>query len=216
MLSLIDGGLSGRFQGIIQMPYHTEPLPQIHLASDNAFAHPPLLPELVHLNDSALSVMTDLTTVKPATIRPGENIRDAEIAMKTAGVRMLFVVNTEMQTLGIVSLADLIGEKPIQVAQERKIHRDEVLVGAVMLPQSAILAIPYESLQHAKVGHIVDILHVNRRQHALVVECPPDESQQIIRGIFSSSQIGRQLGYDIMNDLGYARSLAELQRDLKS
>ena len=68
----------------------------------------------------------------------------------------------------------------------------------------------------AEVGHIVATLKAAGRQHALVAESGPDGTAQTVRGIFSLSQIARQLGvtiaYDggrthVCRDRGRARSL---------
>ncbi|MFZ3174169.1 MAG: CBS domain-containing protein, partial [Thiobacillus sp.] len=47
---------------------------------------------------------------------------------------------------------------------------------------------------HAHVGDIVETLKHSGRQHALVVEDEPLTEKPTIRGIFSASQIARQLG----------------------
>ena len=46
----------------------------------------------------------------------------------------------------------------------------------------------------ARVGDVVETLKSSGRQHALVVEHNSASSRQMVRGIFSASQISRQLG----------------------
>lgn len=46
----------------------------------------------------------------------------------------------------------------------------------------------------AHVGHVVATLQRARRQHAMVVEPNEGDSCQAVRGLFSTSQIARQLG----------------------
>ena len=49
----------------------------------------------------------------------------------------------------------------------------------------------------AKVGDIVATLKALKRQHAMVGERDPISGQVRIRGVFSATQIGRQLGMAI-------------------
>lgn len=49
----------------------------------------------------------------------------------------------------------------------------------------------------ARVGDIIATLRQVNRQHALVIDSDSGVGQQAVRGIFSLSQIGLQLGLDI-------------------
>jgi len=53
-----------------------------------------------------------------------------------------------------------------------------------------------------------------RRQHALVVEVDEKTNEQRICGMFSTSQISKQLGYDVTRDTSAADSLAEISHEL--
>ncbi len=64
----------------------------------------------------------------------------------------------------------------------------------------------------AKVGQIVASLQRMSRHHALVAEMLPDGGERIA-GIFSTSEIARQLGHPVPIP-GYATSFAELERAL--
>ena len=52
-------------------------------------------------------------------------------------------------------------------------------------------------VSHARVGDIVETLKHDKRQHALVVDDQGVNNENTIRGIFSLTQIARQLGIDI-------------------
>ncbi len=189
-------------------------LPRVHLLANNFYSQANDLPELVRCDDAAMRVMTDLRKLRAITILSTDTIEAAATEMNACEVHMLLVRNDEHQIKGIITSEDLIGEKPIKIAQERKIHHDKVLVGMVMTPQDDMLALDIESLAHAKVGDIVETLHEMRKHHAIVVEYSAEKEQHIVCGLFSATQISRQLGKDITSVLGKAHDLAQLLQDL--
>jgi hypothetical protein len=50
---------------------------------------------------------------------------------------------------------------------------------------------------NARVGDIIATLRQAGRQHAMVVDADPETGKPAVRGLFSLSQIGSQLGLDI-------------------
>jgi len=170
------------------------------------------LPELVRLEDPALTVMTDFALVTARTIAPLENIEAARARMINAGVRLLLVVDEQEHILGLITATDLTGEKPMQILQTQGIRHSDVLVKDIMTPREKLDVICMDDLKGAKVGNVVATLIAQGRQHALVVERQADLSQ-ILRGMFSASQIGRQLGTPI-HTLPVARTFAEIGTQL--
>ena len=63
----------------------------------------------------ALSVMTDLTTVRAATVAPATPLAQAEQSMIHQGVRLLFVVSSMPSVDGIITATDLHGERPMRL-----------------------------------------------------------------------------------------------------
>ncbi|NTV94031.1 MAG: CBS domain-containing protein [Thiobacillus sp.] len=152
--------------------------------------------ESVTMDQPALSVMTDFAVVTAQTIPPLESIEHARAKMIHHGVRMLLVADDQNQILGLITASDLTSERPMQVIQTQGIRHADVLVKDIMTPRERLEVICIDDLQVAKVGDVVATLQGKGRQHALVVERQPDRSQ-ILRGMFSTSQIGRQLGMPI-------------------
>src|SRR5258708_40177702 len=71
----------------------------------------------VTLESPALEVMTDLTRVSPATIRPQAPLGGANQFMITRGVRLLLVVDEERETVpGLTTAAESLGDRPLPVA----------------------------------------------------------------------------------------------------
>ena len=163
----------------------------------------------VQIDSPAALVMTDLARVPPACIGTSASVAEANRAMLYRGVRLLFVTDSEQQLLGIVTANDVLGERPVLAARERSMRREELRVADIMTPLDSLQALPMPDVLRAEVGHIVATLKHAGRQHAIVVE-PDGTGRQQVRGIFSLSQIARQLGVTISTS-EVARNFAEIE-----
>lgn len=164
--------------------------------------------ERVRVDSPALDVMTDLRHVPAATIAAYTSLRDADHAMRLRGVRLLLVVDTQRHVEGVITAADLLGERPVRVAQERGGRIDELSVANVMTPLTSMEAVFLSDVARAEVGHVMATLRRSGRQHALVLERGAD-GQDMIRGIFSATQIARQVGVSL-ESAEIARNFAEI------
>ncbi|OYY94515.1 MAG: hypothetical protein B7Y41_06685 [Hydrogenophilales bacterium 28-61-23] len=156
--------------------------------------------------------MTDFTIVTAYTIFPLETIEAARAKMIHRGVRMLLVVDDQNHILGLITSTDLSSERPMQVVRTQGIRHSDVMVKDVMTPREKLQVLCMNELEKACVGDIVATLSAHGRQHALAVERAQDNSQ-IIRGMFSITQISRQLGTQV-ETAGVAGSFAELGVEL--
>jgi hypothetical protein len=178
----------------------------------------------VSIESPALEVMTDLARVTPATIRPQAPLAGANQFMITRGVRLLLVVDDHENVLGVITASDLLGERPMLVATERGMRRDELSVADIMIPAAQVEVIALADLAGARVGHVLETLRRAGRQHALVVdfdEIPsgrplmPPGRRAMVRGIFSLSQIARQLGVSVATGGEVARTFSEIGAAIK-
>ena len=161
-------------------------------------------------DSSALQVMTDFTRVSPATIRPQAPLAGANRFMITRGVRLLLVVDEEHErVLGVVSAADLLGERPMLAATGRGLRRDELTVADVMTPAAQVEAVALADVEGARVGHVLETLRRAGRQHLLVAD-----AESAVRGVFSLSQIARQLGVSLEPGSEVARTFSEIEAAL--
>jgi CBS domain-containing protein len=142
------------------------------------------------------------------------SIDEALETMKTRGVRLLLVTGENDEIIGIITAKDIQGEKPVKISQESRILHSAITVEAVMTPLASIEVLNMLSVRNAQVGHIVATLHELARQHALVVEVDPETKAQCVRGIFSTSQISKQLGVNAAEVVARASSLAEIGDDI--
>ncbi|ATN85299.1 CBS domain-containing protein [Coxiella burnetii] len=188
-----------------------EPLKTITLASGNVYLRSRQLPELVHLNDPAFMVMTDFSQTPPHVVHPDKPIDDALNEMKIHGVHLLLVQDDNKHIIGVVGSEEILGELPIKISQEKRIKRSQVLVKMVMTPLDQICAFDMHTLEYAKVGNIIITLKSLRTHYALIINNEND-SRQVLRGIFTTSQISRQLHMDISDAIAKAQSISELQK----
>ncbi len=151
------------------------------------------LPPTVTLEDSAVAVMTDFQKVTAFTIDPDVSVDTAARVMSRRSVHLLLVVNVDNHVLGMITSNDLLGEKTLQCINARGVSREEVLVRDIMTPESRLEVISMDDVLHAHVGHVVATLKAKGRQHAAVVD-EDTSGHQILRGLFSCSQLARQLG----------------------
>lgn len=153
-------------------------------------------PKMVNANSPAVEVMTDLKQVPVATIDAETPIETALINMISRGVRSLMVVEGD-SVVGLITARDLQGERPMQVVQGRGLKYGEILVKHIMTKRESIEVLEMSDVLNAKVGHILSTLKHAGRQHALVTDKEPESGRQMIRGIYSLSQIARQMGLPI-------------------
>jgi len=151
----------------------------------------------VRADSPALCVMTDLRQVSAATIGPDVSLSRATQTMISRGVRLLLVVDRDDDVLGVITARDTTGERPIQMVQKQGGKFGDLLVSDLMCPRDDIDLIAIEDVLRARVADVVATLQALKRQHAMVGERDPVTGQTRIRGIFSATQIGRQLGAPI-------------------
>ncbi len=173
------------------------------------------LPDNVNRDSPAVFVMTDLRQQVAYTIEPNATIGQALRHMKSAGVRLLFVVNSDKDVLGLITTTDILGEKPVQFHTEQQQRYEEILVRDIMTPHARLEAMDMNDVLRASVRDIVATLQSSGRRHALVLDRNATDGRPGIRGIFSASQISRQLG-EAIHPAAVATTFAEVEMVLNS
>lgn len=206
----------------MQSPYHV--LPSYKFRPFTSFyRNSQGVPETVRLSSPALDAMTDLRRVKAVTIAPTIPVNAALQKMIYAEVRLLLVTDADDIILGVITARDIMGEKPVNYAAESRVPRESVLVEHIMTPAEHIQVLKISDVLRANIGDIILTLKEAGRQHALVVEAAVSThplathvtgtdvpNREIVRGIFSTSHIGRQLGIEIQ-PTGRVQNFAELE-----
>ena len=187
------------------------PLQQTRISANGCHVLEAFNPPQVTADSAAILAMTDLARVPSATITPEASLLDANQSMMLRGVRLLLVVQDGSRIIGVVTSVDVLGEKPLLVAQRRQARRGELRVADVMVPVEQMEALRIEDVRKASVGQIAATLMADGRAHALVVgQGPSPGERQSLLGIFSATQIARQLGVQIQTH-ETARTFAEIE-----
>ncbi len=193
------------------MPYSA--LPHHTLLPGSGYAQPPQrLPEKVTADSPAIDVMTDFTKVAAITMTPFASLDEAEQRMIASGVRLLLVTDQANSILGVLTANDLLGDRPVKYLQEVGGKRSDIELRDIMTSSDQIQVLYMVDVENAKVGDIIETMKKVGRQHAMVVDLD-EEKNQVVRGLFSTTQIGRQLGVTI-EPTGIAKSFAELEAAL--
>ena len=186
------------------------PLQSIPLKTGSTFVRPvQTLPERVKLNDPAINVMTDLNKVSVVSVRAKTSMDKANAKMIRYGVRLLLVLDDSDQVAGLLTAADVLGEKPMRFLQNMGGTHADIMVRDIMTTQRELEAMKIEEVTQSQVGHIVASLKKSHRQHALVVSEGADGKQSVC-GLFSITQIARQLGAQVQN-FELAHTFAEIE-----
>ena len=156
------------------------------------------LPERVKLSDPAIDVMTDLSKVSVVSVRAKTSMDKANAKMIRYGVRMLLVLDDNEQVAGLLTASDVLGEKPMRFLQNMGGTHADIMVRDIMSTVREIEALKIEDIRNSKVGNIVASLKKVHRQHALVVSETAD-GRQTVCGLFSITQIARQLGAQVQS-----------------
>jgi CBS domain-containing protein len=151
------------------------------------------VPASVSLDSSALDVMTDLKRVAVINVRAKTSMEKANAKMIRYRVRLLLVLDEVDTVVGVVTATDILGEKPLRFIQEMGGTHADILVRDIMTPQRELEVLKSHDVRAAKVGQILATLKQAGRQHVIVVE-EDAGGNQVVCGLFSSTQIMRQLG----------------------
>jgi CBS-domain-containing membrane protein len=164
----------------------------------------------------ALGFMTDFEVVSPISVKPDIPIDTALHKMRDEGIRLLMVTDTDGTIVGKITAMEIQGQKPIEIAQERRVRRDEIRVKDVMTPQAEVRVVNLMTVRNVQIGHVVATLNQLKLQHLLVVEVDSASGAQVVRGVFSRTQISKSLQMDISQIQAPADSLAAMMRDVDS
>jgi len=183
------------------------------LDQNMTFCQPASETQQVTVEDPAIKVMTDLRKTKAITTRPDTLLEDCNQHMIRNNVRLLLVTNEQRIVLGIITARDILGEKPMLHIQKAGGTRNDIQVRDIMTPAASLEALSLQDVEATRIGDIVEDLISKGRHHALVICGSPDQANAMICGIFSATQIGKQIGVPI-EPADIAKTFAELGKVL--
>lgn len=153
---------------------------------------------LVGAESPAIEAMTDFLRVSVVVIGADASVIEANAKMISRGVRLLMVTTPTERVEGLITARDILGEKPMQIAQARGCKRGELLVADLMTPIGNVDTLYLNEVLNARVVDILDALKRLGRQHILVEDFDAATGQPRVRGLFSATHIGRLLGVPVL------------------
>ncbi len=195
------------------MSVEIKTIPLVNIGKNLPCIRPGLDKNPITENSPATEVMTDFTTIRPITVEPFTSADSALDRMKTMGVRLLLITDEHDDIQGIITSYDLQGEKSVKYTEDTGIKHKDITVEMIMTPISGTPAVDLDYVEQSLVRHVISTLKELDRPHILVVENNEKEKIQI-RGLFSSSQIGKVLGKRVYEPLHASHSLAEITKEI--
>ena len=168
---------------------------------------------LIGAESPAIEAMTDFLRVSIVAISADASVLEANARMISRGVRLLMVTAADDRVEGLITARDILGEKPLQIAQTRDCKRDELLVADLMTPVGNVDTLYLNEVLNARVADILDALKHLGRQHILVEDVDAATGQPRVRGVFSATNIGRMLGVPVLG-FELASTFAEIEAAL--
>lgn len=168
---------------------------------------------VIAADSPAIEAMTDFLRVSVVVIAPDASVVEANAQMIARGVRLLMVTGAGDRLEGLITARDILGEKPMQVASARGCKRDELKVAELMTPISHVDTLYLKEVLNARVVDILDALKRLGRQHILVEDVDAATGLPRVRGVFSATNIGRQLGVPVLG-FELASTFAEIEAAL--
>lgn len=196
------------------MPKAYEKIPTTTLLPNSKFAKPVAPPELIHLNDSALSVLIDFAHINASTVSAHDLIMDPLLVEKVSNEHLLFVVDDNEHIIGIITADDIHGEKPYQIIQNNRIKRAEITVNMIMTHFNHVVCLELEQLFESKVSNVIATLIESRQHYALAVEKDPSGKGHLVRGFFWATLISQRLSNEL-SDQSHGLPFIDVQNEFR-
>lgn len=184
-----------------------------HLPLTDVCGLPQLPPpgQTASLTDPAISQMTDLRLSPCVKVDHRDSIPETRHVMQRAGVRMAFVTGIAGELIGLVTVDDLQGERPLQRAMADHIGIDELTIDQVMMPRAEWRVVDAWQIEHSRLGNLAATMREHGLRYLLAAERTSDST--VIRGVFSARRLELALDVDL-GSVPRSRSFAELEAAL--
>jgi CBS domain containing-hemolysin-like protein len=163
------------------------------------------------LDDPAIAVMTDHRIERAPLINADRSLDRAMRQMAEDNCSMLIINDGNEGIAGLVTSADITGEKPIQHSKDTGKKRSELMVRHLMTKVEDIPALTIQDVLDSKIGDILHTLNEIGSEYVLVTMS--ENGNTAIRGVFSARSIARSLKI-FFDPSPAARTFAEFTKAL--
>lgn len=163
------------------------------------------------LEDPAIAVMTDHRIEKAPTTPSDRALDRAMKQMAEENCSMLLISDENDEIEGLITSADISGEKPIQYSKESGKKREDIRVRHLMTRIQDIPALSIQDVLDSKIGDILSTLNEIGSEYVLVTG--KEQGDTAIRGVFSARSIARSLKI-FFDPSPAARTFAEFTKAL--
>jgi len=152
--------------------------------------------KLLFLDSPALSVFRDFKKHKALATKEDTPLQDVKRKLIEGYKDFVLVTNFNNEVTGTIALHYLEGQALQERAYDEGIKVSDMVANDAKLHISGVNTISYDTLESAKIGHILHTL-INSVYHHIVVYDTDEKGNEYIRGYFSLAFIRRELGIDI-------------------
>jgi CBS domain containing-hemolysin-like protein len=154
-----------------------------------------VLPDRGHkdltVDDPAIAAMTDHRLENAPLINADRSLDRALRQMAEMKCSMLLINDGDEGVAGLVTPADISGEKPIQYSKETGKKHAEIKVRHLMTKVENIPALDIKDVLEHKIGDVLHTLNEIASEYILVTMS--ENGKTAVRGVFSASTIARSL-----------------------
>lgn len=167
--------------------------------------HQPELPRDLELSSPASKALMDFDYTAPPLLEGNTGIAEALMLLDREHASLKLVINIDEQLKGIITRRDLVSSRLMQVAVAMGKVRQDLTVGDVMTPCSALQGVRHDQITHASVGRILQTMRRLGQDYLMVI----DNDDVSLRGLLDARQIARRLHVDYQ-DRVQANSFADI------
>ncbi|KEF29997.1 MAG: hypothetical protein EP339_11125 [Gammaproteobacteria bacterium] len=151
-------------------------------------------------DDSAVHLLKDFAEQRPPSLSSTMPVSEARLWMRLADTPIKLVENQTGDCIGILTIHDVNGEKPMMAANRQGTAIPEIRVRDIMRPLSELPAIHYRDLRAATVGDLVSTFREVHEEYLLVLDDDwNNPSQTYLRGLIGARDLVQRL--DLSLDL---------------
>lgn len=164
-----------------------------------------------HLTDPAINEMTDLRMAPCITVDHLDGVNQTVNILHHGNVHMAFVTGVGAELIGMVTIDDLQGERPMLRAMSDHVSIEDLTIEQLMTPVSQWQAVDVFQIEHSRIGNVAATMRHHGLNYLLVVERKDGGTQ--IRGLFSARRLESALGLELVTG-PVSRSFAEVEAAL--